>query len=92
MTVLIFHAVELFLDLSEYINWKENKSKSCQCILLIDLIHIIFCVVSNKNLSCKLVIKQIIDWYTNILYGPMRILRVVPGVAHNFSRSVEMRK
>ena len=71
MTVLIFHAVELFLDLSLTINLKEKKSKRCQCILLIDLIHIIFCVIWDKNLSCKLVIKQIIDWYTNILYGPM---------------------
>ena len=48
MTVLIFHAVELFLDLSENINIKEKKSKSCQCILLIDLIHIIFCVIWDK--------------------------------------------
>ena len=43
MTVLIFHAVELFLDLSENINLKEKKSKSCECILLIDLIQMIFC-------------------------------------------------
>ena len=42
MTVLIFHAMELFLDLSENINLKEKKSKSYECILLIDLIHIFF--------------------------------------------------
>ena len=29
MTVLIFHVVERFLDLSENINLKEKKSKSC---------------------------------------------------------------
>ena len=41
ITALIFHAVELFLDLSENINLEEKKSKSCQSVLLIDLIHII---------------------------------------------------
>ena len=101
MTVLIFHDMELFLDLSENINLKEKKSKSCQCILMIDLIQIIFCVIWDKNLSCKLVIKEIIGWYTNILYGPMhgyyydwftRILRVVLGIARNFSRRVEIAK
>ena len=45
MIVLIFHAVELFLDLSENINLNEKKSKSCQRILLTDLIHIVFGVI-----------------------------------------------
>ena len=43
MTMLIFHALELFLDFNKNINLKEEKSKSSRCILLIDLIHIIFC-------------------------------------------------
>ena len=59
-----------------------------------------FCVIWGKNLNCKLVVKKIIDCYKNILYGPMlarlllllhtHILRVVPSVARNFSRRVEM--
>ena len=79
----IFYAVKVFLDLSENIYLKEKKSKSRQCILLIDLIHIIFCAIWDKNLSCKLVIKQIIDWYTNIRYGPM-LAQLLLQLVHAF--------